>query len=76
MVRLSEQVQENLPYPFFTVQDAVNLLGGSKDRRYSIVKRALATGEIMRIRRGLYALAPRAHVPAVNPLALAQQILY
>ena len=74
MVRLKDKIQENLPYPFFSARDAMNLLGGSRDRRHSIIKRARAAGEIIRIRRGLYTLAQRAQIPAVNPLALAQHV--
>ena len=74
MIRLKDKILENLPYPFFSARDAMNLLGGTQDRRHGIMKRAVAAGEIIRIRRGLYTLAQRAHMPVVNPLVLAQYV--
>ena len=74
MVRLSDKIQDTLPYPFFFARDVLNLVTGSPDRRYGLMKRAIATGEIVPIRRGLYTLAQRPSRAAVNPLALAQHV--
>jgi len=59
MNKLTEKVFECAPYGGFTSQDVATLFPGSEDRRYGLVKRAIAGGEIIRICRGLYCLAPK-----------------
>ncbi len=71
---VSERVFESLPWPQFTTQDLAVLFRGSEDRRYGLVKRALASGEIIRIRRGLYCLAPKYQRRSANLYALAQLV--
>ena len=51
------------------------VLGGSDDRRYGQVNRALKTGELVRGKRGLYVLADKFRDNPVHPFALAQQLL-
>ena len=48
--------------------------GGSAARRYGLVNRALKAGEMVRVRRGLYALAPRYRNQPLHPFAIAQAI--
>lgn len=43
----------------FTERDLAHFLGGTPARRYEFVNRALAKGEIVRIRRGVYILAEK-----------------
>ncbi len=74
MNKVSERVFERLPWSQFTTQDLAVLFPGSEDRRYGLVKRALASGEIMHIRRGLYCLAPKYQKKSVNLYALAQHV--
>ena len=74
MNKVPERVFESLPWSQFTTQDVAALFPGSEDRRYGLVKRALASGEIIHIRRGLYCLAPRYQKKSVNFYALAQQV--
>jgi predicted transcriptional regulator of viral defense system len=74
MNRVSERVFELLPWSQFTTQDLAVLFPGSEDRRYGLVKRALASGEIIRIRRGLYCLAPKYQKKSLNLYALAQHV--
>lgn len=64
----------NLPGNMFTQSDAALLLEGTPDRRHALVKRALAKGEILGIRRGLYCLAPQYQRKPVNVFALAQRV--
>jgi predicted transcriptional regulator of viral defense system len=76
MNRLIESVIEaGLADRSLTETQIARLLGGSDDRRYSIVKRALRTGGLVRIRRGRYVIAAkyRSHPP--HPFALAQAIV-
>lgn len=74
MKKLSERVFESLPWSHFSTQDLAALFPESEDRRYGLVKRALASGEIMHLRRGLYCLAPKYQKKRVNLYALAQHI--
>jgi len=74
MNKVPERVFERLPWSQFTTQDLAVLFPGSEDRRYGLVKRALASGEIIRIRRGLYCLAPKYQKKSVNLYALAQHV--
>jgi predicted transcriptional regulator of viral defense system len=74
MNKLTEKIFENAPYGYFTSQDVATMFPGSEDRRYSLVKRAIASGEIIHIRRGLYCLAPKYQKKKVNLYALGQHI--
>lgn len=74
MHTVAERVFESLPWPEFTTQDLAALFPGSEDRRYGLVKRALASGEIIRIRRGLYCLVPKYQKKGINLYALAQLV--
>ncbi|MCU0917621.1 MAG: hypothetical protein MUC88_24120 [Planctomycetes bacterium] len=74
MKTVPERVFESLPWPQFTTQDLAALFPGSEDRRYGLAKRALASGEIIRIRRGLYCLAPKYQRKGINLYALAQLV--
>ncbi|MEO6065509.1 MAG: hypothetical protein ABIP49_07020 [Lysobacterales bacterium] len=48
------------------------LVVGSAQRRYHLVHRAMAAGELLRLRRGRYALARAFRAQAAHPFALAQ----
>jgi len=74
MNKLTEKVFECAHYGGFTSQDVATLFPGSEDRRYGLVKRAIAGGEIIRICRGLYCLAPKYRKKSVNLYALAQHV--
>lgn len=49
------------------------ILGGSADRRYSWVKRALHEGRLTRLRRGLY-LIEKENSPLIDAFEIAQQL--
>ena len=51
------------------------MLGGSDERRYGQVNRALKTGELLRVKRGLYVLTDKLREYPVHPFALAQQLM-
>ena len=74
MNKVPERVFELLPWPQFTTQELAALFPGSEDRRYGLAKRALASGEIIRIRRGLYCLAPKYQKKGINLYTLAQLV--
>jgi predicted transcriptional regulator of viral defense system len=50
------------------------LLEGSPHRRYGLVKRALASGELIQVRRGLYAVAPGRSGQPLDLFSLADRI--
>lgn len=51
------------------------LLGGSDARRYGMVNRALKSGELLKVRRGLYVLSHENRRTSVQVFALAQQMV-
>jgi len=74
MNKLTEKIFENAPYGYFTSQEAATLFPDSEDKRYGLVKRAIAGGQITHIRRGLYCLAPKYQKKKLNLYALAEHL--
>lgn len=58
-----------------TSPQLARLLEGSKQRRHNLVNRALKAGELLRLRRGCYLLAPIWRDSPPHPFALAQAIV-
>lgn len=57
---MSTQIQQKLydfPLPYITDVELQELLDGTEDSRYGQVKRALAKGSLVRIKRGLYSIS-------------------
>jgi len=74
MQTLTEIALEKAVDGVFTRPEAACWTGGSQGRQFSLLKRALRAGEIVRIHRGLYCLADKYLPRKVDPLALAQRI--
>ncbi|HBG26199.1 MAG: hypothetical protein A2Y10_03960 [Planctomycetes bacterium GWF2_41_51] len=74
MNTLTEKIFETAPYGYFTNQDVNTLFPESEDKRYGLVKRAIAGNEVIHVRRGLYCLAPKYQKKNINLYALAQHI--
>lgn len=74
MQTLTERLLNVSPDGCFSADDLAQFVPGSSDARYSLVKRAVASGEIIRLRRGLYCLAPAYRRSPVNLYAVAQHI--
>ena len=74
MQRLTEIALEKASQGIFTKTEVACWVGGSPQRQFSLVKRALASGEIVHVRRGLYCLASKYLREKVDPLVLAQRI--
>jgi hypothetical protein len=74
MQRLTEIAIEKNVQGVFTRAEVACWVGGSEQRQFSLAKRAMAAGEVMHLRRGLYCLAPRYLRRKVDPLVLAQRI--
>jgi hypothetical protein len=74
MNKLTDKLFEVAPHGWFTSLDAAALMPGSEDRRYGLVKRAISSGEIIHIRRGLYCLSPKYQRRKINLNTLAQLV--
>jgi hypothetical protein len=74
MNRLTKKIIAHIPTPFFTVNDLIVLEPSSDNARYALVKRAIADGDILKIKRGLYTLSPLYRKTKINPFAAAQLI--
>ncbi len=76
MQTLTELVLDNgLGDRILTDQQLARLVEGSDQRRYNLVNRALRAGELHRIRRGLYTLAPERRRLHCHPFAVAQMLV-
>ena len=74
MQNLTEIALQMSPDGIFTRQEVGCWLGGSPDRQFGLLRRSLRAGEVLRIHRGLYCLAPKYLRQKVDLLILAQRI--
>ncbi len=74
MGRYADFIKENPKSDFFSSGELAIWQPGSDDSRYGQVKRAIASGEIEGIRRGLYILGPKHRRTSPHLFALAQHI--
>jgi hypothetical protein len=74
MQALTETVLEKSATGTFTLMEVTCWVGGSANRRYALLKRALKSGEVLKIRRGLYCLASKYLRRKPDPLVVAQRI--
>jgi len=76
MQTLTEKIIDlGLTNRVLTDTQLARLLEGSRQRRYNLVNRALKAGELLRLRRGCYLLAPKWRAHPAHPFALAQAIV-
>lgn len=73
MNRLTEQFFDS-PAGVFTQAQVAAMIDGTDFSRHGLIKRAIAGGEILNIRRGLYCLAPRLQRKRISSFSLAQHI--
>lgn len=74
MSGLLEKVKDQIPYDCFSDVELANLLAGTDFSRHALVKRAMAKGQLIQIRRGLYCLSDKYRKKPLNLLSLAQKI--
>lgn len=74
MQSLTETVLEKSDTGSFTLPELARWVGGTSNRQFALLKRALKAGEVIRIHRGLYCLAPKYLRIKPDPLVFAQQI--
>jgi predicted transcriptional regulator of viral defense system len=71
---LALKLREDLPTDVFTDTEVASLVEGTPNRRYGLVKRAIADGDIIQLRRGVYSLGKRFQRAPLNHFELAQKI--
>jgi len=74
MQKLTGTVLEKSETGIFTLMELARWVGGSSNRRFALLKRALKSGEVIRIHRGLYCLGSKYLRQKPDPLVLAQRI--
>ena len=73
MNRLTEQFFQ-APTGVFTQSDVAVSVDGTDFSRHGLIKRAMAGGEILNIRRGLYCLAPEFQKKPISVYGLAEKV--
>ena len=67
-------IKQGLANRFIKASQLEQLIDGSPKRRYGLVNRALKSGELLRLQRGLYILADQFRSAPCHPFALAQAL--
>ena len=73
MNRLTEHFVRNST-PVFSQADVAVSIGGSDYSRHGLIKRAMASGEILNIRRGLYCLAEPYRKKPISVYSISQHV--
>jgi hypothetical protein len=74
MLNIIDIIYENIPKDLFSAQDLKVLIKGSADSRYGIVKRAVAAGKLIQVKKGLYCLAKKYQRKGVNLYELSRML--
>ncbi len=74
MLNLIDLIFEKIPHDVFSYSTLNNLLSGSANSKYALIKRAIAQGKIVHLRKGLYCLAEKYRRKPLDFFALAQQV--
>jgi predicted transcriptional regulator of viral defense system len=67
--------EQGLADRFIRASRLDQLIGGSAKRRYGLVNRAMKSGELVRLQRGLYVLADRYRAQPCHSFAVAQALV-
>ena len=76
MKSLALYLRDKVPTDVFSGVELMHLLGGTANRRYALVKRSLASGELIQIRRGLYCFSKVLQRSSLNTFEIAQKIYF
>lgn len=75
MQRLTEiAIHQKAPSGIFTRSELAAWVGGSPQRQFGLLKRAVAAGEVLRIHRNLYCLSDKYLRKKLDPRVLAQHV--
>lgn len=67
-------IEQGLANRFIKTSQLEKLLTGSPKRRYGLVNRAIRSGDLIQVQRGLYVLANKYRPSPYHPFALAQSL--
>lgn len=76
MPKLAYSLMGKLPYNVFTDIELFNLIKTTPNSLHSLVKRALKSGDILRFKRGVYALGKLYQREPLNNFEIANKIYY
>ncbi len=68
-------LEQGIANRFIKASRLDQLIAGSPDRRYGLVNRAMKSGELLRLQRGLYVLTDRYRSLPCHPFAVAQALV-
>lgn len=74
MQPITEIAMEKASQGVFTRPEVACWVGGTSHRQFGLVKRALASGEILHVGRGLYCLTEKYLKRKIDPLVLAERV--
>jgi len=74
MLQAPLYIREKIPYDLFSDSELAALFPESPARRYGLIKRAIAKGDLIHLRRGLYCLTEKWRRHPLNLFSLAQRI--
>lgn len=74
VARNIDLLRSAIPQDCFTDVEVTSVWTGSANRRHALIKRAVAQGDIVHIRRGLYCLSEKYRRAPLNLFGLAQRI--
>ena len=69
-----DRLMSQIPKDIFTDTTIKTLIPGSAYSRYGLVKRAIKNGDVIHLRRGLYAFSPKFRRHSLNLFEIAQKI--
>lgn len=73
-MKLIDQILEKIPTDVFTDNELSSFLNLEGNKRYGLLKRTVAKGDLIHIRRGLYALVKKYRRQEINLYGLAQNV--
>lgn len=73
MLKTIHKIKNAIPEDLFTSAELQNVLSGTKDTRYALIKRACKAGGLITLRRGLYCLGDGFRRHPLELFAIAQK---
>ena len=69
-----DSIRDSIPHDCFSDAELLGIIKGTENQRYGLVKRAIANGELLHLRRGLYCLTERYRRKPLNLFEIVQKI--
>ena len=74
MKNFVQYLKDSFKLDVFSHADLAAVINGSDDKRYGLVKRALASGDLIRVRKGLYCLGQKHRRAELDLFVIAEYI--